>query len=101
MHFSAPSDWHLLCFQFPLLKVIGRVKKQMSYRLTRYNPKPSIEQEREQDLLESVTEEEVIILWRSIKQKGLSEDEAWHAIVTGLALDAAFSSNRRSIQYEH
>ena len=73
----------------------------MSYRLTRYNPKPNIEQEREQDLLESVTEEEVIILWRSIKQKGLSEDEAWHAIVTGLALDAALSSNRRSIQYEH
>jgi hypothetical protein len=30
----------------------------------------------------------------------LSEDEAWHAIVTGLALDVAFSSNRRSIQYE-
>jgi hypothetical protein len=30
----------------------------------------------------------------------LSEDEAWHAIVTGLALDAAFSNNRRTIQYE-
>jgi hypothetical protein len=72
----------------------------MSYRLTRYNSTSSSQQEREQDLLESVTEEEVIILWRSIKQKGLSEDEAWHAIVTGLALDAAFSSNRRSIQYE-
>ena len=83
------------------LKAKRKGLKQMSYRLTRYNPKPSIEQEREQDLLESVTEEEVIILWRSIKQKGLSEDEAWHAIVTGLALDAAFSSNRRSIQYEH
>jgi hypothetical protein len=73
----------------------------MSYRLTRSSPTVSFEQERDQDLLESVTEEEVIVLWRSIKEKGLSEDEAWHAIVTGLALDAAFSSNRRSIQYEH
>ena len=84
-----------------VLKAYRKGQEQMSYRLTRYNPKPSMEQEREQDLLESVTEEEVIILWRSIKQKGLSEDEAWHAIVTGLALDAAFSSNRRSFQYEH
>jgi hypothetical protein len=72
----------------------------MSYRLTRFSPTASFEQERDQDLLESVTEEEVIVLWRSIKQKGLSEDEAWHAIVTGLALDAAFSNNRRSLQYE-
>jgi hypothetical protein len=72
----------------------------MSYRLTRFSPTASFEQERDHDLLESVTEEEVIILWRSIKQKGLSEDEAWHAIVTGLALDAAFSNSRRSIQYE-
>ena len=72
----------------------------MSYRLTRFTPTASFEHERYQDLLESVTEEEVIVLWRSIKQNGLSEDEAWHAIVTGLALDAAFSNNRRSIQYE-
>ena len=72
----------------------------MSYRLARFSPTATFEQERDQDLLESVTEEEVIILWRSIKQKGLTEDEAWHAIVTGLALDAAFSNNRRSIQYE-
>ncbi|MPZ75234.1 MAG: hypothetical protein GEU77_01785 [Deltaproteobacteria bacterium] len=73
----------------------------MSYRLMRFSPEPTIEQECDQDLLESVTEEEVLVLWRSIKEKGLSEDEAWQAIVTGLALDVAFSQNRRSIQYEH
>ncbi|MEX0803047.1 MAG: hypothetical protein WD688_06990 [Candidatus Binatia bacterium] len=73
----------------------------MSYRLMRFSPEPTIEQERDQELLESVTEEEVLVLWRSIKEKGLSEDEAWQAIVTGLALDVAFSQNRRSIQYEH
>lgn len=73
----------------------------MSQRLMRFNPPPAVEQERDQDLLESVTEEEVLVLWRSIKGKGLSEDEAWHAIVTGLALDAAFSRNKRCIQHEH
>lgn len=66
----------------------------------RFDPAPKIDHERDQDLLESVTEEEVLVLWRSIKGKGLSEDEAWHAIVTGLALDVAFSSNRRTVQYE-
>ena len=52
------------------------------------------EDEREPDLFESVTEEEIIYLWRSIKGRSLSEDEAWQAIVTGLALDMAFSKNR-------
>ncbi len=48
----------------------------------------------EQDLFESVTEEEIIYLWRSIKGRGLSEDEAWQAVVTGIALDMAFSNTR-------
>ena len=73
----------------------------MSYRLLRFSPVPKAEQEPDQDLLESITEEEVLVLWRSIKEKGLSEDQAWHAIVTGLALDVAFSKNRRAVQYEH
>ncbi len=54
----------------------------------------------DQDLFESVTEEEIIYLWRSIKGKGLSGDEAWQAIVTGLALDMAFSKTRSYKQIE-
>ena len=68
---------------------------------TRYNPLPNVDQEREQDFFESVSEEEIIYLWRSIKGKGLSEDEAWQAIVTGIALDMAFSKTRSAKQIEH
>lgn len=67
----------------------------------RYNPLPSLDQEREQDFFESVSEEEIIYLWRSIKGKGLSEDEAWQAIVTGIALDMAFSKTKSAKQIEH
>jgi hypothetical protein len=56
---------------------------------------------RDQDLFESITEEEVIYLWRSIKGRGLSEDEAWQAVVTGLALDMAFAKSRTCQQIEH
>ncbi len=61
-----------------------------------YNPRKDLDQ----DLFESVTEEEIIYLWRSIKGKGLSGDEAWQAIVTGLALDMAFSKTRNYKQIE-
>jgi hypothetical protein len=67
----------------------------------RYNPAPSSLHEREQDLFETVTEEEIIFLWRSIKGRGLSEDQAWQAIVTGIALDMAFAKSRSSWQIEH
>jgi hypothetical protein len=60
----------------------------------------TLDEEREQDLFESVTEEEIIYLWRSIKGRSLSEDEAWQAIVTGLALDMAFSKTRSYKQVE-
>lgn len=62
---------------------------------------PAIEQERDYDLFETVTEEEILVLWRSIKGKALSEDEAWQAVVTGMALDIAFAKSRRSNQIEH
>ena len=55
----------------------------------------------EQDFFETVSEEEIIELWRSIKGKGLSEDDAWHAIVTGIALDMAFSKTKASFEIEH
>lgn len=49
---------------------------------------------------ENVTEEEIIFLWRSFKSSGLSGDEAWHAIVTGIALDMAFSRSRKLPQID-
>ncbi len=61
----------------------------------------ALDRERDQDLFESVTEEEIIHLWRSIKGRGLSEDEAWQAVVTGIALDMAFAKSRKSAQIEH
>jgi hypothetical protein len=67
----------------------------------RFNPVPALDRERDQDIFESVTEEEIIYLWRSIKGKGLSEDEAWQAIVTGIALDMAFAKTRTAKQLEH
>jgi hypothetical protein len=67
----------------------------------RFNPINSLDNEREPDLFESVTEEEIIYLWRSIKGRSLPEDEAWQAIVTGLALDMAFAKSRSCKQVEH
>jgi hypothetical protein len=66
----------------------------------RFNSPNTFDNEREPDLFESVTEEEIIYLWRSLKGRSLSEDEAWQAIVTGLALDMAFSKNRSCKQVE-
>ena len=67
----------------------------------RYNSIVNLDQEREQDFFETVSEEEIIYLWRSIKGKGLSEDEAWQAIVTGIALDMAFAKTKTTKQIEH
>jgi len=67
----------------------------------RINSLVDLDQEREQDFFETVSEEEIIYLWRSIKGKGLSEDEAWQAIVTGIALDMAFSKTKTTKQIEH
>ena len=59
------------------------------------------EQEREQELFDSVTEDEIMHHWRSIRSKGLSDDDAWQAIVTGIALDMAFAKSKASRQIEH
>lgn len=67
----------------------------------RFNPVPLSDKDRELDIFESVTEEEIIYLWRSIKGKGLSEDQAWQAIVTGIALDLAFAKTKNTEQIEH
>jgi hypothetical protein len=60
-----------------------------------------LDRECDQDLFESVTEEEIIYLWRSIKGRGLSEDEAWQAVVTGIALDMAFAKTKSCNRFEH
>jgi hypothetical protein len=65
------------------------------------NTNSILDKEHDQDLFESVTEEEIIYLWRSIKGRGISEDEAWHAVVTGLALDMAFAKTKTCKQVEH
>ena len=55
----------------------------------------------EQDAFDDVTEEEIIFLWQSLKSGGLSGDEAWHAVVTGIALDMAFARSKTTKQIEH
>ncbi len=40
---------------------------------------------------DDVTEQDIILLWQSFKSAGLSGDAAWHAIMTGIALDMAFA----------
>ena len=69
--------------------------------MLRVNDISTLDRERDQDLFETVTEEEVIYLWRSIRGRGISEDEAWQAIVTGLALDMAFAKSKRYTDIEH
>jgi hypothetical protein len=79
---------------------VGRNENFETGNLMRFDPIYELDKEQEQDLFESVTEEEIIYLWRSIKGRGLSEDQAWQAIVTGLALDMAFSKTRSCKQIE-
>jgi Fe-S cluster assembly scaffold protein SufB len=69
--------------------------------MDRMNPISALDRGHDQDLIETVTEEEIIYLWRSIKTRGLSEDQAWQAIVTGIALDIAFAKPRTGKQTEH
>lgn len=69
--------------------------------MMRINSTGVINKDSDPDLFETVTEEEIIYLWRSIKGRGLSEDDAWHAVVTGIALDMAFAKSRSCNRIEH
>ncbi len=53
-----------------------------------------IEMPTELDPFGDVTEEEILSLWYSFKSSGLSGEEAWHAILTGIALDMAFERSK-------
>ena len=66
----------------------------------RNHPISITEQEREQEFFDSVTEDEIMYHWRTIRSKGLSDDDAWQAIVTGIALDMAFAKSKASWQTE-
>jgi hypothetical protein len=48
----------------------------------------------EVEAFEEITEEEIISLWNGFQAGGLSGDEAWYAILTGIALDMAFAKGR-------
>ena len=67
----------------------------------RNHPTSISEQAREQELFDSVTEDEIMYHWRAIRSKGLSDDDAWQAIVTGIALDMAFAKSKIFRQIEH
>lgn len=86
-----------------LLLLVRYINREGGYttQMMPMNSISTLDSERDQDLFESVTEEEIIHLWRSIKGRGLSEDEAWQAVVTGIALDMAFAKSRNSTQIEH
>ncbi len=62
---------------------------------------PTFDRGRDHDLFDSITEEEIIGLWRSIKGRGLSGDQAWQAIVTGIALDMAFAKSHAFKHTDH
>ena len=51
--------------------------------------------------MENPTEEEIICLWRSLQSGGLTGEEAWHAIVTGIALDMAFARSKNLRRVVH
>ncbi|HXK27907.1 MAG TPA: hypothetical protein VJ646_06610 [Candidatus Binatia bacterium] len=67
----------------------------------RNHPTSISEQERDQEFFDSVTEDEIMYHWRAIRSKGMSDDDAWQAIVTGIALDMAFAKSKIFRQIEH
>ena len=67
----------------------------------RNHPTSISEQERDQEYFDSVTEDEIMYHWRTIRSKGMSDDDAWQAIVAGIALDLAFAKSKTFRQIEH
>lgn len=49
-----------------------------------------VEIHHDEDLFASVTEEEIIKLWNSIRTRGLDADAAWAAIVASIGLSMGF-----------
>jgi len=59
-----------------------------------------LDEERDREVFESVTEEEILYLWRSIKGRSISDNDAWNAVMAGLALDVAFAKGKPPMQIE-
>ena len=54
----------------------------------------NIDRRTDTEPFENITEAEIISLWEVFKSSGLSADEAWNAIVAGIALDVAFARSK-------
>ena len=65
------------------------------------NANSMLDEECGQEFFDSVTDEELIYLWRWIKGRGISANEAWNVVLTGLALDKAFDKRKTCMQIEH
>lgn len=83
-HFKRLEVWHDYCELILLMKSALQIERGA-----------------EAESFENVSEEEIIFLWRSFKANGLTSDQAWHAIVTGMALDMAFDRSKKLSQVEH
>jgi len=69
-------------------------------RMMPMNTNSVLDEQREREIFESVTDEEILYLWRSIKGRRISENEAWNAVMAGLALDVAFANRKPPMQIE-
>lgn len=54
----------------------------------------------EDDTFASISEHEIVSLWESFKAAGLTGDEAWNAVLAGIALDLAFARSKNLPQVE-
>jgi hypothetical protein len=54
----------------------------------------------ESDAFASISEHEIVSLWETFKAAGLSGDDAWNAVLAGIALDLAFARSRNLPQVE-
>ena len=95
--FDQLNCWQRICFSFQ--QSFPFLTKEQT--MDRINPIAALDKGPDFDLFDSITEEEVIGLWRSIKGRGLSGDEAWQAVVTGIALDMAFAKSRAFMHTDH
>jgi hypothetical protein len=66
------------------------------------NTNSMLDEECGQEFFDSVTDEELIYLWRWTKGRGISANEARNVVLlAGLALDKAFDKSKTCMQIEH
>jgi hypothetical protein len=84
--------WHDNC----LLKLVNRQQRLNDMKNARETVNSA-----SLSTFDNLTEQDIILLWQSFKSAGLSGDEAWNAIMTGMALDMAFSRTQKLSRIEH